>query len=185
MLWASLFPKRKSGPPESLIGMQVLRRQQTPANSLHEFAAGCFAGHSCQGRYRGRHGTNRNGLVWSDGPVGNPIQWLRQRARRQTTSVTRTKLRFERRWYKALKCLDQTQLETGVILSTKNIKRDWLQGVRICAYNCGRRIGFSAKLMTKAIFKFVGPEIKVRRQCIVVDRSATRGQKARGRKVCT
>lgn len=70
--------------------------------------------------------------------------------------------------------VDQQQRETGVILSTKNIKRDWLQGFQDLRIQLWTPERIQRKADDEGAFQFLlVPEIKVRRQCVVVSLSNT------------
>lgn len=78
--------------------------------------------------------------------------------------------------------LDQKQLETGVILSTKNIKRDWLQGFQDLRIQLWTPDKIQRTADDEGDFQFLlVPEIKARRQCIVVSLSNTwaRGKRSK------
>ena len=70
--------------------------------------------------------------------------------------------------------LDQRQREIGVILSTKNIKRKWLQGFQDVRIQLWAPEEIQRKANDEdALQFFVIPEMKVRRQCIAVTLSLT------------
>lgn len=70
--------------------------------------------------------------------------------------------------------LDPKQRETGVILSTKNIKRDWLKGFEGVRIKLWTPAEIQRKADDKADFLYLLiPEMKVRGQCIAVTLSNT------------
>lgn len=79
--------------------------------------------------------------------------------------------------------LGQKQHETGVILSTKNIKRNWLQGFQDLRIQLWTPDKIQRKADDAGDFQvLLVPEIKVRRQCIVVSLSNTwaKGRRSKG-----
>ena len=78
--------------------------------------------------------------------------------------------------------LNPEQRETSVILSTKNIKRDWLQGLEGVSIQLRTPDEIQRKADDEGDFQFVEiPEIKVRRQCIAVTLSNTWAKGKRSR----
>lgn len=70
--------------------------------------------------------------------------------------------------------LDPKQRETGVILSTKNIKRHWLQGIDGVSIYLWTQADIQRKADDEADFLYLWiPEMKVRGQCIAVTLSNT------------
>lgn len=70
--------------------------------------------------------------------------------------------------------LDQRQRETGVVLSTKNIKPEWLQGLQGVGILLWTPADIQRKAEDEGDFQYwLIPEMKIRRQCIVVTLSHT------------
>jgi len=70
--------------------------------------------------------------------------------------------------------LDPKQREVGVILSTKNIKGDWLQGFEGVSIQLWTQADIQRKADDEADFLYLWiPEMKVRGQCIAVTLSNT------------
>ena len=70
--------------------------------------------------------------------------------------------------------LDPKQRETGVILSTKNIKRHWLQAIPGVSIQLWTQADIQRKADDEADFLYLWiPEMKVRGQCIAVTLSNT------------
>ena len=73
--------------------------------------------------------------------------------------------------------LEQKQRETGVILSTKNIKPAWLQGFQGLSIQLWAPNQIQRKADNEGDFMFLSvPEMKVRRQCIAVTMGITWAQ---------
>lgn len=65
--------------------------------------------------------------------------------------------------------LEQEQRESGVVLSTKNIKPEWLQGFRELSIKLWTPDEIQSKADSEGDFMFLSvPEMKVRSQCIAV-----------------